>query len=184
MQPQPDKLDDYQAHVERLFDEDSDILVSNSEPKHAAILIAMLFKRAKEQVAVFCRNLKADIYAEKNVVSAILDAARRGIEIRIVTQEPPEAVELLWQLHCLSFTSPSKRVHIKQCNKGGACANLTSNFTVMDGKGFRFEPNKVEMKAHACANNPDLARTMLQRFDKIFTSDATEISLPRLAAAY
>jgi hypothetical protein len=184
MQVNPDQLEDYQAHVERLFDQDSDVLVSNSDPKHAAILIATLFRRAKDKVAVFCRNLKADIYSEKNVVEAMLDAARRGIEIRILTQEPPEAVELLWQLNCLAFTSPSKRVHIRMCNKSGIGAALKSNFTVMDDKGFRFEPDKSEMKAHACANNRTLVKSMLQRFDKFFASDATEISLPSLAPAF
>jgi hypothetical protein len=165
----PKILGDYESHVESLFDQKSPVVITNGLPAHAAILIAMLFRKAKEQVVVFCQDLNPDIYSRQDVMDAITQAIGRGIKVRFVTQSSPKATELVCKLQQFNeHEDVAKQVQLRRCKPSSNESNIGVNFAVMDDTAFRFEPNKREVKAQACANNNKLASKMMVAFEKIF----------------
>lgn len=177
-------LGDYKTYVDQLFAEESGFIISNGLPEHAAALVSTMFRKAKKEMVIFCHDLNAKIYSEVEVIRSIVEAANRGVSIRIVTQVAPQAIELLCKLRNLAKVSP-ELVQLKRCAPDSVDAALGYNFAVMDTKAFRYEPDRSTIKADACANNPPLAQKMLNAFNRLFDNaspddqNAPEILEPR-----
>ena len=162
-----DLLKDYRASVERYFETGSSVIITNKDRSHAGILIATMFTMAKDRMVVFCQNLAADIYDTEEVQSAVMSAVERGVKVDILVQDSPQATRLV---EALKPHVVNGRVRLFACIPGDTCSQAQVNFTVMDGKGFRLEANRAVFSAHACANNPQLAKGMLTLFDTLIST--------------
>jgi hypothetical protein len=169
--------DDYRTHVADLFSTNSEMLVSNSEPAHASVLLEMLLKHSKKSVSIFCRNLRSEIYDAEGVVAELIIAAlNRKVPIHVVTQETPEDGHFLAVLSFLS-TRGDCDIRLKVCDVDSPAAQAESNFVVVDGKSYRFEKDREHVNALACANGPVLAVKMETKFAQ-FERQANQTLLP------
>lgn len=180
--------DDYRAHVHALFERDSDLVVSNSEPAHAAILIEALLKYSKQRVSIFCRNLNPEIYDQKKLIQELVEAViSRGVSVHVIVQENPKEGNFLQTLKLLSVFCRSREksvkdsgklpheVSIRQCSPGSQAAMAESNFVVADRKSYRFEKDREKINAFACVNDPASANMMEVNFSRYL--DDAQINL-------
>lgn len=146
------------------------MLINNGQPEHAAVLLSTMFDRAKREMVVFCRNLRSEIYDQSHVIKSIFGALGRGVKIRILTQEKPEAYLLLSKIQRAREIRGGDldRLELRTCPPDSPTAKVEFNFAVMDQKAFRYEPSREDIKAFACANDPELAKDMLTRFNQAF----------------
>lgn len=161
----------YQKQIEALFDTDSDLIVTNRDRDHAAVIVSTLFTRAKKSVILFCKNLDGDFYNRRPIRCAIVEAVKNGVNVEILVQEVPEANELLADLDSLSTRT---NLRIGKCKPGISGAETEINFAVMDGKAFRLENDRNLHTALACAKNSELAEKLIQLF-RVFCNDAQTI---------
>lgn len=159
-------LDNYKAHVERFFEEASPLVISNKDRDHAAVIVSALFKTATGEVCLFCHNLSQDFYSRGDVVATAVDAVARGVSVRILTQEEPEAIGFVTQL--FKAAAGANSVQLRVCKPEADSCRLPYNFAVVDGKAFRIEVDRSDAKALACANDTKLAGQMLHQFNQMF----------------
>lgn len=156
----------YRALVEQMFDENSPALVSNSCTEHAIILIETLLSRATKDVRILCRDLDPVAYDEPSVIQSIVDAAAKGVAIRILVQNEPMAKRLLQVIQ--SDFGSKKAPEIRVCNDVAKVCSDGVNFVVADSKSFRIEEDLDRKVATASANHPTLAGRLVRLFDRIW----------------
>lgn len=170
-------LSDYRADVEKFFDAQSPDIITNKDRHHAAILISTLFKKADREVIVFSRQLDGDFYTQEDVKSQILEAAKRGVDIRILVQESVEAKDLVRDLLKEQWKG---KVTVHLCKPGSLGAASSINFTVVDGKAYRLEKNRDNHEAFACANDPKTAQKIIKVFES-FDVDYEQVGIERIS---
>lgn len=158
-----DSILDYKKHVERMFLDGSQIMFTNRDRDHAAVLISTLFNKAEREVVVLCRNLDSEFYSRDVVKEAIHNAIKRGVHMRIRVQEPPQSGELAALLQDPQY----KNIDYAVFEPGSRGATSEFNFTVADSKAFRLEEDRTKHAAVACANNPELAKQILTVFESL-----------------
>lgn len=173
-------IDSYRKHVEQLFDSGSPDLVMNGSAAHAQILIETLITRAKEKIVFFCECLKEEIYDKEVIIQKLLEAGKRGVEVKILAQKEPETN--LLRKKVVEFFPSNSPFEFRTCLPDSVGRNAPMNFIVMDEKAFRFEQELDTHKAFASANNCELAKQMLSRFDG-FWRVAVPMAMPDPTAA-
>lgn len=159
----PTDILEYKKNVERMFDEGSQIMFTNRDRDHAAVLISTLFNKAEREVVVLCRNLDSEFYGRDVVKASIRDALNRGVQLRLRVQETPQSTELV-----SLFQDPQYRnIDYAVFEPGSRGATSVYNFTVADSKAFRLEEDRTKHAAVACANNPELAKEILSVFESL-----------------
>jgi sugar-specific transcriptional regulator TrmB len=158
-------LVDYRANVEALFAKDSPLIIENKDRDHAAILISTLFNKAQQNVYVLSQRLEPEFYARKEIQDAMLAALGRGVTVKIVTQEQPETGDLISKLKAKA----PDRVFFKVADASDPEAHVDFNFAVVDEKSFRFETNRDACEAFASANNPTVAKRILDSCQHVFS---------------
>jgi hypothetical protein len=156
-------MDAYRASVERLAQLESSEVFSNGKPEHALIIFETFLKHAKKGVLFFCRNLNPQVFKE-SLIEPMYLALVRGIRVEILTQETPSDPSFLAAVE--RWKSSHLPVSFNVVNHREVAA-IKSNFTVMDGKAYRFEADRDEMSAVACMNDPKTATSLMSFFSKI-----------------
>src|SRR5437867_1193704 len=80
----------YREAVEALIALESDRVITNELPAHAAILFEAFFKHADTDVRIFCRNLNQQVFGRRRLVAEAASALDRGVRIQVLTQEEPQ----------------------------------------------------------------------------------------------
>lgn len=164
---QSEELKNYRDGVEKLFELDSEKIISNSMPEHAAILFEAFFKHAKKQVLIVCRHLHADVFGKDFVIDAAKRALARGVSLWIVTQEEDfQAKDFVAAIRTVK-SNGNVRLEHAPTEKG---RSLPFNFAVMDDKAFRFESDREICKAEASMNCPEIAKRLIQIFQELTPS--------------
>lgn len=159
----PTDILEYKKNVERMFDEGSQIMFTNRDRDHAAVLISTLFNKAEREVVVLCRNLDSEFYGRDVVKASIRDALNRGVQLRVRVQEAPQSTELVSLLQDPQY----RNIDYAVFEPGSRGATSVYNFTVADSKAFRLEEDRTKHAAVACANNPELAKEILSVFESL-----------------
>jgi len=164
----PAKIHEYRAHVQKLFSTHSGLLVSNGEPAHAVILIEALLRSAEQTMVIFCRDLNPAIYDSgpelfRELVGAVVD---RKVSLRVITQEEPKSSRFKTMLEFLAQAKGTGTVRLFQCEPDNSALKLDTNFIAVDSKSFRFETDRDNFRAFACANCPGLAEQMEAQFER------------------
>jgi hypothetical protein len=162
-----EELKDYRDGVEKLFELNSEKIISNGMPEHAAILFEAFFKHAKHQIVILCRHLHGDVFGKGFVIAAAKQALARDVSLRIITQEKDlQAREFVEAIK----SSGRAKLEYASTEKG---RTLPYNFAVMDGKAFRFESDRDKVQAQASMNCPDIAKRLTQVFEELSPVAAT-----------
>jgi len=157
----------YEDHVKTMFDLDSDAIFSNGMTDHARIIIVEFLLRAKDSVVIFCHDLLAEVYDHKHMTAALMTALKNGVDVCIITQRTPNAQVFMSAAEKYNADpSLSGMLKLFQSKEEGI-EQIEQNFAVMDRKAYRFEPNKVEHKAEASANQPEVANQLIKNFEQI-----------------
>ncbi len=157
------EIDAYRQRIENLADLDSGAAFTNNQPAHARVIFETFFDRAQKEVTIFCRNLASNVFDSSRLADNLVVAVKRGVQVRVFTQEDPQPSAFLKVLKNL-VTSYSDKVSIKRSLTENSMNKLEFNFAVMDGKAYRFEPNKDDFVAFASMNNPDVCKSLLSLF--------------------
>jgi hypothetical protein len=157
-----DDLAEFRARVEdarinRLRD-----TIHNSSHRHAAVLIENLFLVAQSNVRILCRCINPIVYANPGVIEAAEKSlARKDARIDILV-EHKTVID--------SGDHPFVRTF-----EGRAGFSITPlrleadpgfDFVVADMCAYRLEPNPDEPIARSSFNRPDLARALVEVFEK------------------
>ncbi len=157
-------MEDYEDHVQTLFDLDSDRIFSNGMEEHALVILSEFFKRAEASVLIFCKNLLSNVYDHKKVTSALVSALRRGVDVKVIVQEGAEAVKFIELAKKYNLDPEiSGVIQIFECTDQ-KISKVRQNIAIMDKKAFRYEEDKDEPKALASANQPKIANSLSQDF--------------------
>jgi len=156
----------YSQLVESLFKTDSTELISNGAPLHAAILYEKFFQHAKASVVIFCKKLASEVFTEPLILSQAERALARGVSIRVVTQDE-EVDKNIFSEWIKEKANTDERVSCLSGQHVAKIRDIEANFTVMDGRAYRLEKERGEIKATACVNDPVLAEKLTAIFEKI-----------------
>lgn len=159
-------ISSYAADVERFFEQNSQVIISNKDKEHAAVLMSTLFKKADKTIIIFSQQLDGQFYSREAVRSELIAAIERGVSVKILTQQTPVDSELLTQLHALKSGG---NLSIETCSNGSRGAISFINFAVVDGRAYRLEKNRDTCEAFACANDVVTAQKLESLF-KSFTA--------------
>jgi hypothetical protein len=156
----------YEQLVRSMIKSGNEETISNSQPKHAAIIFKLFFEFARSKVLIFCKDLNSSVFGDPDIIFAAQKAADRGVHIRVITQSPvPQTTPFSQWLEKGAVSGT--RISFKKCPNGSVVQKTPANFTVMDEKAYRYEANSQDVKAVACMNNPTLATQLARLFDSI-----------------
>ena len=162
----------YKQNIEKLMLAGSSEFISNNLPQHASALLSCFFRHATSEIKIFCNTLRRTVYDTPEVLNSMLVASRRGIPIQILVRDTPEEGSIflarfneLMQAQPNKFSLQSNAVSHSELVKA-----QKENFSVMDGKAFRWETDTAECHAVACMNLPSLAKVIGIVFDRLFAS--------------
>lgn len=151
----------YRENIRFLAERESDSLVLNGQPEHAAALFETMFDFAQQRVDFLCKNLSSAVFDRSEVKASFERAAARGVQFRIIVQDSePESKGFANLVE--EARKDGLKVNMAIGNSGG---ESDPNFAVFDLKGFRFERNRNEMKAVASFNRPDIAQNLQRSFE-------------------
>jgi hypothetical protein len=137
------EIHEYKKAIRELMESGSSEQIPNSQAEHAAALFELFFDKAKYRVDIFCENLSQEVFSVDWVRKAFHGALERGISIKILLQkEAPYQEELLADFNQENLRFASQDV-----------AALDFNFSIMDNRAYRYEPNKRECAAVASLND-------------------------------
>jgi len=149
----------YREGVETLMRLKSQSPISNGEPAHAAILFEVFFKNAENHVRIFCQRLSQRVFGSASLVDAAKWALERGKKISVIYQdENPEDGKLLDELR------KSESVLVRA---PAEARNWAINFATMDEQAYRLERDRLECKAQAVMNDPEIAKRLARKFDEL-----------------
>ena len=104
------------------------------------------------------------------MAARIASAVDRGCSIRILVQEPSQTPDLERQIEVLR--SGGGTIEFRQVSPNSLAAAAQFNFVVSDGSAFRFETDRENHIATACANGGELAQRIEKRFEMFWTTSA------------
>lgn len=148
----------YRELVFKMFENNSSERISNGDPVHAACILEAMFVYAEKSVKIFCERLSTLVFNRENLFNSLKRAIERGIDVEVITQEKPDDTPFY------SFLEEKKLVKV---TSNSDIKSLSANFAVMDNKAFRYEKDKNEIKAFACANDIASASILLNNFTLI-----------------
>lgn len=163
--------DVYKENVNHLMAINSQEIISNSMPQHAAILLECFFRNANKEVKIVSNNLQRDIYEAGDVLSSFLAAIRRGVSVQIIVRNEIEADNQFAQATDFISQEFPEKVFMKcGANDTEAFKETKANFAVMDGKAFRLEVDPTKCQAYASMNLPVVAKNLQTLFDRLYAS--------------
>lgn len=142
-------MHEYRVVIRSLLDTNSEDVVQNESLSHAAIILAEMAQHAKNSFFAIAQSLNHEAWDEE-VVQALADALRRGVDIELLVTDTDEANLAHLRSWNGEIRNCIKKVSAKILNLGFDLPN----FAVMDGKALRFEVDKKCASATFCANVP------------------------------
>ena len=151
-----DRSEAYLDCIRRLIRLDSSEWVPNDRDEHAAALHLAFFEAAKDEVLIFCHNLKdLDLAAD-----AAHDAIWRGVDIHILCQTTPEPDSpFLSALQTSGGKGSWELLQVSQVEM--------KHFCVVDNKAIRLAFQSGKINVFASMNQPEFAKSLAQIFRTI-----------------
>lgn len=178
---------EYQLFVKRMSDNNDSGIFYNSSPDHAVIVIAQIFRRSKDTVRIFAKNLCRTIGNIPEYISALSDFIERNGKVRILLNGFDE--------ECAKSSNLYKRLaYYKSIGKDIIVKTTTAvpyrasdeekkevHFTLGDNDSYRMETNIAELTAECCMNNVEFTQETVEFFDGMFNDEnAKEVNLLEL----
>lgn len=149
----------YRGIVSDLLEIGSDSIVKNESSQHAAVIIEEMIAHARQSFVAIADKFDTSVWSDR-VVSALADAKKRGVDIRLLVVNEADAKVAEW--------NDIVRALVKQISiEDKKVQRNTLNFAVMDKKAVRIENDKSEYHAAFCANNAEIAKVATAQFDRL-----------------
>ena len=157
-------MQEYKKLVFELFEERVNKTIANSSDVHAAILYSAMFNFAEKTVCIFCRNLKNSVFGQLDVQQKAEEFLQRKGNLYIALQEDPTESAFLRMILQHKFDE-----NVKICKVGELFLKdgNSFNFSIMDNRAYRLEPNRNETKAIASANDVDFTSKLKSLFQTV-----------------
>jgi len=161
-------MSEYREAFERLWNAGATDIVPNSKSEHAADLISVFFQKASSRVQIFCKNLAPTVYDSDELLFNAISAANRRVKIEVITQEGiPDNSKFCKELESAG-KEPSALVNfINRTSLPASMNELEFNFIIADDHAYRFEPDRNNFSAFACANDKEKVKILSSIFDKL-----------------
>lgn len=151
----------YRDAVISLIEMDSDKVILNGKPEHAAVLYECFFKHAKDEILIFCETLSNEVFGRNEVVQEARAALERNVSISIISKKDPEPGD--FNKFILESTG---NTFLQYKTRTELCA-IKSDFAVVDKKRYRFEEDSSQTRAIACMNSPAFANKLADVFHSL-----------------
>lgn len=150
-----DRGEAYLDTIRRLIELDSASWIPNSRDEHAAPVYIAFFEAAKDEVLIYCHNLKDfDLAAD-----AAHDAIWRGVDIHIVCRIMPEPDSPF--LKALQTSGGKGSWELLQESQKASGKN---DFCVVDNKALRLGGFEGSIDTFASMNQPKFAKPFAKTF--------------------
>lgn len=174
---------EYYETIDRCAEEEIDLTIYNSDPKHASYLLTTLLSRAKSEVCIYTGGLSETVFADQSLINKAIEFLKGNVshKIRIVFQEKNNQDKLLGNAFVKAIISEGSlgslidRLELWQASE--YCYDIKNHFTVMDRKAFRYETDHGKKTAVANFGDKDSAKTLFDMFE-IIISKSTRLSIP------
>jgi hypothetical protein len=153
-------------------------VISNSDAKHAAYLLSVLFKHATQKVQIFTGSLYVGVFGKEslieNAVAFLKGGSDRKIQIAfqeksfLTTMRDHRLIKAV--LASLESDEIQGKIEVYDASDKDKYADLTSHFTVMDGKAFRLEIDHAKKNAIANFGDKKSAVKLTEIFDFIISN--------------
>ncbi len=154
----------------------------NSDKEKALIVLAQLFKKAKENVRIFAASLCHYVGTETEYIESLSDFIESGGNVKILLNnydenelQQSDLFKRLAYYKSEKYNITVKSTNVKPYYVGDENKNEV-HFTIADNKGYRIETDVEKRTAMCNFNNPEFAEPTVQFFDHIFNA-AKEIKL-------
>lgn len=163
--------------IDRLSEDNEDLLVSNGLPSHARHLVLTLLKGAKKSVSIHTEKLLrkidgVELFSDNEIVNAATEFLKRpNSSLRILLSDKLDIDEGM-----KPSDHPFIGALVDNSSIKGACEIYTTDdtsfsfrqpFLVADGKAFRIELDPDKSRAVANFNDPRVASILTDFFDTL-----------------
>ena len=167
--------DTYRQHIEQLAEGDIDETISNSDMEHAIVLVSRIIKGAQNYVHILCENMNsvATSRAEYLVAIELFLSGDRNRKMKILFADynknsfNKSKVATLLKKYKEQVEMKRLKKHIKVHSN-----NSPINWTVCDDKSYRLETDPKKYRALGNFNDPVLAKSLNNKFEKLFCDDS------------
>lgn len=170
----------YRSSFERLWEENSNAVIANGKPEHAAAILSVFFSKAVKRVRLLCKNLNPKVYDEPEVLNALRTAVEKNnVTVEILVEDEAAKSQFL---ELVQKYQNERKTQVKLQQNAKRVTKSTVNFAYADDHAFRFEPDNGEMQAIASAWNKEIVEAMDGVFqtlkNALLKADATSLANP------
>jgi len=163
----------YQKILEESAQSDSNWPVFNEGKEHAAILMSIIFKQAKDYVYLYCYALSPELSRFDIYYESLNDCINRGVEVKLLLQSP----------EAFNYTNPSIDIIRKNPDNAKILTeeqdkklkenlnDMDIHFAISDDKRYRLEYNKKDRKAISSFNDYSVAKVLKNAFEIAFNNE-------------
>lgn len=178
----------YKDFVKWLSDNNDGRIFLNSDPDHALVVVAQIFRQSADEVRIFANNLCHTIGNEPEYITALSDFIERDGKVRILLNGYDE--------ECAKDSNLYRRLaYYKSIGKDIIIKTTTAkpylkadeeqkevHFTIGDKKSYRIETDINKRTAECSMDNAPVASMAAEFFDELFKDDknTNEINLLNL----
>jgi len=165
------ELKEYQALLEKSASTDSKWPVFNGGKEHAAILMSIIFKYAKDYVYLYSYSLSPELSRLDIYYESLNECINRGVKVKLLLQSS-EAFDKDNPSIDIIRKNPSNIILLTEKQDKNLKKSLNEmdiHFAVSDNKRYRLEYNIKDRKAISSFNDPSVANTLKNAFESVFS---------------
>lgn len=142
----------------------------NGSEAHAAIIIERMFANAKTDMRILTQRLDPEIYANEEVLlQAESFAANPNSDTRILVENISDGSLAIHDMGKLAAALPN--IEIRRIKKETS-EKLEFNYSIMDSRVYRFEPDKNKVNATVRRDDESFAKDAANYFDALWEASA------------
>lgn len=161
----------YRKKIFALAEEPKAKIFFNSRLEHSLVVHTAIVKYSKEHIYILCRSFCDDIIVENKeyliYMDSFLSNPKRKVKILFSDYKEEFKEKKLYKI----FKAHKNQVEMKKTNCKFFKDNKEINFTVSDGRTFRFELNAEKKIAVGNFNNEKQAKKLEDFFLETFNSE-------------
>ncbi len=176
---QKEMLEEYENYLNELVAKGSGEIFTNGGIKHASVLMSVLLRSTSDQALIFSEGFCPDIIQDPylSALMSYADNRQRGLKILLESNEYVDANPIrLIREKSRQRAEGDKRIEIRLIRendkmrifKALKCAQC--NFSVFDGRMYRFEYDPKHYKAYGSFNHERNSAFLTNLFNEAFTN--------------
>lgn len=170
-----DSLKEYYESICYLADNEFSLEFNNKDENHGALVMSLLFNKAKESIKIFCGNYAGNICDKNIYMKSLFEALDRGVSLKIVFENQPNDKSECYKKLFSSLTKNNNLVEMRILNSEYRQNLFTQfgeilHFTIVDSNKFRYETDPVNFKAFCNFDDKDNAEILNSNFDKLLVN--------------